>query len=639
MVKTELSTLISDYEIRYDPIVIRLVFFAAKSTVTTAGGSAFYVSDSEIYEIATNDYPFIIDHEHPLTLLLQLSDPAAEFQVHPILLDGTRIGYLVCSHAKNFEPHLIRLLSDIEVSLVRARAQRKLNRTSSELRYKTLEVESLIDIMSILDGSPSMTDETYTTLLFTIVSVLNASKGMILLRESSSGVFSPIAHINMGESELPKGPLTKKRGLLQLLLQREYVENGGIFGADDGHNLLKGVTKNALVCPIIDHDELIGCIIAIDKETRLGLTKFHNMDLRLCNNLTKKISLVHRNLSLLDSLNKSSKLVDSIMSSVTTGLIKLNPFGEIEYVNLAAERILGLTYDEIRDQHYAAVFEKNNDVISTLSNLEVNPQQLYVENSLIFDQSETGRNVNLTFSPVYTEFGEVDGFVISLEDLSALSKITATFKRYVSKDIVDTVLNQNGDFEMSGKQQEVCVLFSDLRGFTQMSERMTPEQILNILNQYFEVMIDLVFQHGGVLDKIVGDELMVLYGAPTKSDSDIDNAVKTALKMFETLDTLNEKIEAEGFQRLKMGIGINFGQVVSGNIGSKRQMNYTVIGDEVNIASRLCDNASPGEILISRSVYDHFSGGLTGFEKMSPLRVKGKALPVEIWSYKHKPSR
>ena len=168
---------------------------------------------------------------------------------------------------------------------------------------------------------------------------------------------------------------------------------------------------------------------------------------------------------------------------------------------------------------------------------------------------------------------------------------------------------------------------------------MTPEQILNILNQYFEVMIDLVFQHGGVLDKIVGDELMVLYGAPTKSDSDIDNAVKTALKMFETLDTLNEKIEAEGFQRLKMGIGINFGQVVSGNIGSKRQMNYTVIGDEVNIASRLCDNASSGEILISRSVYDHFSGGLTGFEKMSPLRVKGKALPVEIWSYKHKPSR
>ena len=455
MVKSELSTLISDYELRYDPIVIRLVFFAAKSTVTAAGGSAFHISDSDICGLSKSNDPFIVEHEHPLISSLELGEVAAEFRVQPILLDGKRIGYLVNSHAKNFESYLIRLLSDIEVTLARARDQKKLNRALAELRYKTLEVESLIDIMSILDGSPSMTDETYTTLLFTIVSVLNASKGMILLRESSSGVFSPIAHINMDESELPKGPLTKKRGLLKLLSQREYVENGGIFGTDGGHNVLKAVSKNALACPIIDHDEVIGCVIAIDKETRLGLTKFNIMDLRLCNNLTKKISLVHRNLSLFESLNKSSKLVDSIMSSVTTGLIKLNSFGEIEYVNPSAERILGLTHEKIRDQHYVAVFERNNDIISTLNSLEIAPQQLYVENLLIFDQQEIGRHVNMTFSPVYREYGEIDGFVISLEDLSALSKITATFKRYVSEDIVDTVLNENGAFEMGGKQQEV----------------------------------------------------------------------------------------------------------------------------------------------------------------------------------------
>ena len=617
--------------------MITVVFFAAKSAVAAAGGSSFYSSDSDIRKYATDNNHFFIDHEHPLVSSLDLIGTAAKFRVQPILLDGARIGYIVHDHARNFEPNLLRLVSDIEVALVRAREQKKINRTSSELRYKTLEVESLIDIMSILDGSPSMTNETYTTLLFTIVSVLNASKGMILLREPSSGVFSPVADLNMDENELPKGLLTKKRGLLKLLSQKEYVDNGGIFDIDDGHSILKGVSKNALVCPIIDYDELIGCVIIMDKETRNGLTKFNIMDLRLCNNLTKKISLVHRNLSLFESLNKSSKLVDSIMSSVTTGLIKLNSFGEIEYVNPSAERILGLTHAEILNQHYVAVFEKNNNIISTMNSLETAPQQVYVENSLIFDQHEIGRHVNVTFSPVYRDYGEIDGFVISLEDLSALSKITATFKRYVSEDIVDTVLNENDAFEMGGKQQEVCVLFSDLRGFTQMSERMTPEQIVNILNQYFEVMIDVVFQHGGVLDKIVGDELMILYGVPTKDKLDIDNAVKTALEMFETLDALNKKIEAEGFQCLKMGIGINSGQVVSGNIGSKRQMNYTVIGDEVNIASRLCSNAAPGEILISRSVYEQFSGDLNDFVKKSPLQVKGKALPVEIWSYKHKP--
>lgn len=630
----ELARLISQGKQKEAPRFLDVVFFAARSIVASAGGSSRFFSDSVFVEFSTKIDPFEVDSRHPIIVQLGLGEESTKnFQVCPILLDGSSVGFLITERSEWTSNFNQRLLSDIETSLLISRHQKKLTRTSSELRYKTLEVESLIDIMSILDHSPSITSETYTTLLFTIISVLNASKGMILFRDPSSGVFSPIATLNISEEEMPKGLFTNKRGLLKALSSNEYLHTGAIFGPEEGYSLLSSAKEDSIVCPIIDHDELVGCVIAIDKETRSGLMQFNIRDLRLCHSLTKKISLVHRNISLFDSLNKSNKLVDSIMSSVTTGLIKLNNLGEIEYLNSAAESILGVSQDDVRDQHYLMVFDQNNELISLLEDLEKEPQQLFVEDTIIVDRVGVSRSVNITFAPVYAESKDLDGFVISFEDLSALSKITATFKRYVSEDIVDTVLNDSESFEMGGKQQPVCILFSDLRGFTRMSEKMTPPQIVYVLNQYFEVMIDLVFQHGGVLDKIVGDELMVLYGVPSQSGSDIDNAIATSMKMFEVLEQLNQKIESEGFERLEVGIGINFGEVVSGNIGSTRQMNYTVIGDEVNLASRLCSNALAGELLISRSVYERMSFDRTRFTEKTPIKVKGKSLPIDIWSY------
>ena len=632
----ELVRLIEQGKQQAAPGFLEVMFFAAKTVVASAGASSRFSDDPVLVDFSTETRPFEVDSLHPIiSQLVSGEESTDKFQVFPILLDGTSVGFLIAESLGLLSALNQRLLSDIETSLLRSRHQKLLARTSSQLRYKTLEVESLIDIMSILDQSPSITSETYTTLLFTIISVLNASKGMILFRDPSSGVFSPIAALNISEEEMPKGLFTSKRGLLRALTNDEYRHTGAIFGPEDGYSLLSSATENSIVCPIIDHDELVGCVIAIDKETRNGLMRFNIRDLRLCHSLTKKISLVHRNISLFDSLNKSNKLVDSIMSSVTTGLIKLNQLGEIEYLNSAAESILGVSQSDVRDQHYLMVFDQNNELISLLADLETGPQKLFVENAMIIDRGGISRNVNMTFAPVYTESKHLDGFVISFEDLSALSKITATFKRYVSENIVDTVLNDSESFEMGGKQQEVCILFSDLRGFTRMSEKMTPPQIVYVLNQYFEVMIDLVFQHGGVLDKIIGDERMVLYGVPSKSSRDIDNAIATSMKMFEVLEQLNQKIESEGFERLEMGIGINFGEVVSGNIGSTRQMNYTVIGDEVNLASRLCSNALAGELLISRSVYERMACERSRFTEKTPIKVKGKSLPIDIWSCTH----
>ena len=165
-----------------------------------------------------------------------------------------------------------------------------------------------------------------------------------------------------------------------------------------------------------------------------------------------------------------------------------------------------------------------------------------------------------------------------------------------------------------------------------MSERMEPSKVVKLLNSFFDKMIDVVFKYNGTLDKIIGDELMVLYGAPLKKADDILNAVKTAKEMFTTLDEFNVKMLEEGYPELNIGIGINYGKVICGNIGSEQQMNYTVIGDTVNLASRLCSAAKPGEIIISDSVYKNLDDTI-GFSLNEKLSLKGKKQPVKNWKF------
>ena len=229
-------------------------------------------------------------------------------------------------------------------------------------------------------------------------------------------------------------------------------------------------------------------------------------------------------------------------------------------------------------------------------------------------------------------FAVNSGSVISIEDLSDINKVKSTFKKYVSENIVDELLLNEESLELGGVEQEVCVLFSDIRGFTSMSERLEASKVVTLLNRFFDKMIDVVFKYNGTLDKIIGDELMVLYGAPLKKTDDILNAVNTAKEMFTSLDNFNKKMSDEGFPKLNIGIGINYGKVICGNIGSEQQMNYTVIGDTVNLASRLCSAAKPGEIIISDSVYNSLKNK-NGFNRNDDLILKGKTKPVKNWKF------
>ena len=503
---------------------------------------------------------------------------------------------------------------------------KKLRKNTSDLRDKKLEIESFIDISELLSGT-SESEILFQKLLEYLVFTMNASKGVILSKEPNSGIYELKATLGIRD-DLDKKIFRENKGVLSILKKEK---KSLLLNFSEDLPLLSFSKKNSVIGPFLNGKNLNGCIILYDKESRKGFVDFNQYDLRFFNSIVKKISLSYNNIILLDNVKKSKKLIDNIMSSISTGIVKINLMGEIEYINDSAIEIFQLDKSILLDNHYAIVFESNPDLTELIEFAESRNHILYEENLRVKKQDSNETNINLTISPVFDD-GVNSGSVISFEDLSDINKVKSTFKKYVSENIVDELLLNEDSLELGGVEQEVCVLFSDIRGFTSMSERMEPSKVVKLLNSFFDKMIDVVFKYNGTLDKIIGDELMVLYGAPLKKADDILNAVKTAKEMFTTLDQFNVKMLEEGYPKLNIGIGINYGKVICGNIGSEQQMNYTVIGDTVNLASRLCSAAKPGEIIISDSVYKNLDDTI-GFSLNEKLSLKGKKQPVKNWKF------
>jgi adenylate cyclase len=205
------------------------------------------------------------------------------------------------------------------------------------------------------------------------------------------------------------------------------------------------------------------------------------------------------------------------------------------------------------------------------------------------------------------------------------------FQRLLSPAIAEQVLSGKVEVKKGGELRDTTMLFSDIRGFTSMSESRSPQEIVDMLNEYFEQMVEIIFKHEGTLDKFVGDEIMALYGSPVRHEDDAVRAVRSALDMMATLDRWNAERVSAGQQPVHIGIGINSGEVVAGYLGSSKALEYTVIGDAVNTGSRLCSAAQPGQILISEDTEKRLHG-LFELEELPPMALKGKSKSLRIFT-------
>ena len=206
----------------------------------------------------------------------------------------------------------------------------------------------------------------------------------------------------------------------------------------------------------------------------------------------------------------------------------------------------------------------------------------------------------------------------------------ANYSRFLPEYVVKQMLENPDSFKLGGASQTITILFADIRGFTRISEHAQPEKIVSLLNRYFSAMTDIIFAHGGTLDKYLGDGLMALFGAPTATPDDASNALNAAVAMQRRLLGINRELREEGFAEIGVGMGLHTGEAIVGYIGSDRRSEYTAIGDTVNTSSRLESNALGGEILISdataKAAHSRYK-----LKPRDPITVKNREQPVRLW--------
>jgi adenylate cyclase len=247
---------------------------------------------------------------------------------------------------------------------------------------------------------------------------------------------------------------------------------------------------------------------------------------------------------------------------------------------------------------------------------------LYVDNnqrSAAFTQDELN-----VFSLVAAQAAAALDSALAHQQLAQSAIQRSALERFLAPEVVELITQDPEGMRLGGRNQKVSVMFADIRGFTTLSESMPPEQIVEILNSYFTHVTDVIFDHGGTLDKYIGDAVMALFGAPISKGVDAINAVRAAVDLQKMVTQLNRDAAARKWPELQVGIGINTGIVTAGNIGSPRRFDYTVIGDSVNTASRLMSKATGGQIIISQSTAEELTGEFA-LHPLEPLQVKGKA--------------
>ncbi|MBI4575198.1 MAG: hypothetical protein HY722_02930 [Planctomycetes bacterium] len=317
-------------------------------------------------------------------------------------------------------------------------------------------------------------------------------------------------------------------------------------------------------------------------------------------------------------------------------VIQLDQENRIEYLNSALVATLGVSRDDLIGKDLRAIdrFEWGPGLLAKLVE-DSRERKAPVEALREHHDKQRDETLHLKIR-VDAQQGKPQ---ILIEDVTELRNLEEMFGAYVSPAVLEKMKASRRDF-FKAERARMTVVFADLRGFTAMSENMEPEEVRRTLNEYLETMTEIILVHEGTVDKYVGDEIMALFGRPIPMEDHAYKAVLVALEMQEAQRRLVERWTHEGRASVHMGMGINTGEMIIGNIGSKRKMNYTVLGHHVNLAARLCSNARAGQILISQGTFDELMGHTEsaaikeriGFDIIDRIEAKGISHPVEVFN-------
>ena len=387
-------------------------------------------------------------------------------------------------------------------------------------------------------------------------------------------------------------------------------------------------TRSMLCAPVTNKD---GKIIGVSQVLNKQGGGFSDEDVSRLTAFTSQISIGIENASLFDNIQSLMNYNESMLNSMSNGVITVDGDGIIEKCNPAGIKILQIESEEnILKKEFKTIFKgKNKWIVEKVSKVE--DIDFLPDAELEFGGEKI--SCNLTIMPLTGGENESLGMLLMIEDISSEKRMKSTMSRYMDADLADQLLEAgDGDDMMGGKESIGTVLFSDIRSFTNLTESLGAQGTVGFLNDYFTVMVDCIQNEGGMLDKFIGDAIMAIFGTPVAHDDDPDRGLRAAIQMMHGLNEFNEIRKSQGLGPVDHGMGLNTDEIVSGNIGSPKRMDYTVIGDGVNLAARIESSCKKygAKILMSEYTFEALKATYRT-RQVDCVIVKGKTEPVRVF--------
>lgn len=564
----------------------------------------------------------IPDNSHPVTL---------HAQANTLALQAARLrDTLQKAHPQGLPPNALPDLANLADTL--ARIGRKLEAFEAEHS----NMQALAQIGGVVNSSLELQD-VLRIVMDNIVRLTRAERGFLMLRNDQGEMVTQVAR-NWERESIKSAEAATSRTVVQRVLdtgEAIITTNAQEDQRFSGQESIVALNLRSILCvPLKVKNDLIGVVYA-DNRIRSGIFSEAERDLLAA--FGNQAAVAIENARLFTSLRQTleevtglKNLMDNVFASIASGVITTDIQDQIMLCNRAAEAILGLTMPNILGHRLEEVLASASAAIGPHL-AEVREKDAAVIDLEISHVDPARGNVDwrLNLAPLKDSGQHTQGIAIVLDDLTERKKLEAQrrlLERMVSPAILDQVDLKS--LEMGGKKVDVTALFADVRGFTAFSEQRTPEELVAVLNRYLAAGAEAVLEYEGTVDKFLGDAVMAWYNAPVPQADHTLRAVKTALALRVAIRKLHAELPPEA--HLNFGIGIHYGEAVLGWIGTEKRLEFTAIGDSINTAKRIQENAGKNQILLSRAAYDRVRKDVAAVP-CPPLTVKGKSQPLEVF--------